>query len=295
MAIPENVLAGWSSRGSEQQSKATYGIIKRSLESADAPYAGRKKHIFLQGSYGNDTNIYADSDVDVVIRLDSVFYYDISRLDAAVRGLFKTKHPSSNYSLPMFKESVVEWLDGQFDGVDPGSKAVFIPGNSNRRDADVLVCAKLRRYYSYNTGFADRVVEGIRFFRDDGTVIDNFPRQHSDNLTRHHQATNEWLKPTVRIFKNMRNRMIAEGLLQEGKAPSYYLEGLLYNVPIDRFGVNYATTIINVFNYLHGADRANFLCANEEYHLLRDDSPVTWNAQDCQIFLDALAEFWNQW
>lgn len=29
--------------------------------------------VFLQGSYGNDTNIYAESDVDIAIRLDNCF------------------------------------------------------------------------------------------------------------------------------------------------------------------------------------------------------------------------------
>ena len=31
---------------------------------------------FLQGSYGNDTNVYADSDVDIVMKLDAIFFKD---------------------------------------------------------------------------------------------------------------------------------------------------------------------------------------------------------------------------
>ena len=38
------------------------------LHADDAPYAGKAYDTFLQGSYANDTNIYADSDVDIVIR-----------------------------------------------------------------------------------------------------------------------------------------------------------------------------------------------------------------------------------
>jgi hypothetical protein len=37
--------------------------------------------LFLQGSYGNDTNIYAESDVDVVMRTDSIYYSDTSALN----------------------------------------------------------------------------------------------------------------------------------------------------------------------------------------------------------------------
>ncbi|MHC1550167.1 hypothetical protein ACYJL1_16845 (plasmid) [Phyllobacterium sp. K27] len=34
-------------------------------------------------------------------------------------------------------------------------------------------------------------------------------------------------KPAVRIFKNIRNRIIDDGRLREGIAPSYFLEGML--------------------------------------------------------------------
>ena len=67
MAIPEAQLVRWSHQGSIQGSSATYAIVKRALEAPNS-------EVFLQGSYGNDTNIYAESDVDVIIRLDSPDY-----------------------------------------------------------------------------------------------------------------------------------------------------------------------------------------------------------------------------
>lgn len=82
MAIPESQLTTWSSQGSVTQSKSTYAAVKNALEASNALYADRSVLIFLQGSYGNDTNIYADSDVDVVIRLDSIFRGDRSQLPA---------------------------------------------------------------------------------------------------------------------------------------------------------------------------------------------------------------------
>ena len=36
--------------------------------------------VFLQGSYKNDTNVYGDSDVDIVIYTDAVYYSDTSNL-----------------------------------------------------------------------------------------------------------------------------------------------------------------------------------------------------------------------
>src|SRR5690606_967984 len=70
MPIPESQLETWSHQGSITQSSSTYNTIKSVLEDSATPYAGRNFKVFLQGSYGNDTNIYAESDVDIVIRLD---------------------------------------------------------------------------------------------------------------------------------------------------------------------------------------------------------------------------------
>ena len=75
--IPETQLDTWSHQGSITQSSATYATIKRSLEASDAGYANKNFHVFLQGSYGNDTNVYAESDVDV----------DVCRRDAAASAV----------------------------------------------------------------------------------------------------------------------------------------------------------------------------------------------------------------
>ena len=78
MPIPESQLETWSHQGSITQSSATYNTIKDVLEGKNTPYAGKSYKVFLQGSYGNDTNIYTESDVDIVIRLDDCFHHDLS-------------------------------------------------------------------------------------------------------------------------------------------------------------------------------------------------------------------------
>ena len=70
MAIPLSQLETWSHQGAIQGSSSTYNTIKKALESSTNPYAGKSYDVFLQGSYCNDTNIYAESDVDIVIRLN---------------------------------------------------------------------------------------------------------------------------------------------------------------------------------------------------------------------------------
>jgi hypothetical protein len=179
--------------------------------------------------------------------------------------------------------------------VDPGDKAIAIPAGGNRRKADVIVAAQFRRYHRFQSFANAGYTTGICFWNESGVRIANYPKQHSENLTIKHQSTASWLKPTIRIFKNMRNRMVADRKIEAGMAPSYYLEGLLYNVPADKFGRSYQDTFVNCFNYVNSADRSTFVCANEQYYLLHPTSPVTWRAEKCTPFLNAVAKYWNDW
>lgn len=292
MTIPEAQLDVWAKQGSVTQSQQTYEAVRKILAASDAPYHNRSHSIFLQGSYGNDTNIYADSDVDVVIVTDSVYYPDTDALNEAQLATFNAKFVRAEYQYAHFKQDVVAQLTKCFGtDVKPGKKAIFVKGNGSRRDADVLAAAEHRRY----TGIGESFHRGIIFWTTDGTKIVNFPKQHSANCTTKHQGTNSWFKPCVRILKNMRNRMIADGFLADGVAPSYFLEGMLYNVPNDKFGDSYINTIANSLNWLLTCDRSKLLCANEMYFLLHPSSPVTWRAEKMHTYLDAVVKYWNEW
>lgn len=296
MAIPEDQFASWSSQGSITQSKTTYAAIKNALEDSSSPYAERNFTPFLQGSYGNDTNIYADSDVDVVMRLDGAFQYDVSPLTEEARTQFDRAYANADYSYPQFKAEVAAWLKTKYgDAVKVGSKAITIAGNGARRDADVLPCIKFRRYSKFNNAAEENYIEGICFFKADGTKIINYPKQHSENCTAKHQRTGGRFKPTVRIFKNLRNRLIDTGMIEDGLAPSYYLEGMLYNVPHELYVAGHVDTFANAINWLVKADKAKLLCANEQYYLLWEGSPVTWRAASYDKFLSAAIDLWNKW
>jgi len=187
---------------------------------------------------------------------------------------------------------VIAQLTKKFgDAVKPGKKAVFVDGDQWRRDADVLPSAEYRRY----TGQGRDYIDGICFWTIDGVRIVNYPKQHSTNCTSRHQNTNGWFKPTVRILKNMRNSMIDQGYLAEGVAPSYFLEGMLYNAPNVNFGRTYDETVVNALNWIINSERAKLVCANEQYYLVHPSSPVTWRAEKMQTYLDAAVRFWNEW
>lgn len=295
MAIAESQLDTWAKQGSVTQSQATYATVRGCLEANDAPYAKRSKSIFLQGSYGNDTNIYADSDVDVVIVTDSVFYHssnDLSPEDTVAINAVLTGE--GGYTYGQFKADVLAQLTKKFgNAVKPGKKAILVQGDGNRRDADVLPAVAHRRYTRFRSHADSQYYEGITFWTSDGVQIISYPKHHSANATAKHQATGSWFKPTVRIFKNMRNAMITKGYLVEGVAPSYFIEGMLYNVPIGLFGGTYADTCVKAINWLNQSDRDQLLCANELHYLLRPNSTVCWEPTDFEIYLAAVIKFWN--
>jgi hypothetical protein len=296
MALPESQLETWSKQGSVAQSRDTYAIVKNALDNIGSPYYAKSFESFLQGSYGNDTNVYRDSDVDVVLRLDSTWYHDAYLLPNEQYQAFERAYPGQgSYSLSEFKIQVTTWLNHSFKGVKNGSKALFIPAGGSRRDCDVLVCARFMYYYGFSSISDQSVAEGICFLLKDGTQVVNFPKQHATNCIAKHKVTNQWFKATVRLYKNMRNHLVNANALRDGIAPSYFIEGMLWNVPSDKFGKSYDDTFVNTFNYLISSDRAQFKCANGIHPLLGDNSHVSWPSANCQRYLDSLRDLWNGW
>jgi len=297
MAILETQLDTWSHQGSVTQSSNTYQTIRNALTASSALYAAKDFNVFLQGSYGNDTNIYAESDVDIVIRLDSIFNYDVSGLPAEQAAVFHQVYSgTADYTFAEFNQGVATRLSTAFgdDDVTFGTKAYKIKANGSRRNADVVACYQHRRYTRFNSQSDSAYVPGIVFPTTPSGRIINYPAAHSTNCTTKHQQTNSWFKPVVRIFKNMRKRLVDGGIIDSKCAPSYYIECLLYNVPNDKFGTNYDNTVVNCINWLHQADRTKLLCANHEYFLL-GNSNVQWTAEKCDVFLGALVSLWNDW
>lgn len=189
MGIPESQLETWSHQGSITQSASTYRTIKNALESAGAAYHGKNFKVFLQGSYGNDTNIYAESDVDVVIRLDDVYYSDLTQLSPEDKEAYDRAFVPATYSYDQYKQDVVKALTDCFGSdVKVGDKAITVAANGNRRKADIIASMQFRRYWKFKGSYDSHYDEGICFFNGGGERIANYPKQHSENLTRKHQA-----------------------------------------------------------------------------------------------------------
>jgi hypothetical protein len=238
--------------------------------------------------------------VDVVIRYDGAFFHNADQLPAEQAAAFHAAYPGTGtYSYDSFKAQVRAALERTFKGsVKTGSKkAIKITANGSRRNADVVVAFEYRRYLRFTSPSDDQHVTGICFFtQDTGTRVTNYPKQHSENCSAKHAATKNYFKPLVRIFKNMRSKLVEDGTINDGLAPSYYVEGLLYNVPNDKFVGNYRDAVLNILTWLHEtSDRKNFVCVNKQFYLLRDNAHECWPTANGEQFINAIIKLWNDW
>jgi hypothetical protein len=222
MPVPESQLDTWSAQRAGIGSRDTYDVVRRGLEAGN--YNGNTPNVFLQGSYCNETNVWSESDVDVVIRSDEFFYHNIDDLPAPDQTRFREVYSGGppRYGYDEFKADVLNALRDRFGqaSVKAGNRAIAIAASGNRRSADVIVAALYRKYNSFPSLDGATATEGICSFTSESTQIINFPKLHSDNCTAKHQATNKWFKPSVRILKNMRRRLIGSYDAAESHAAS---------------------------------------------------------------------------
>jgi hypothetical protein len=310
MAIPERQLETWANFHSTEKAKYTHEVIRRAIRS----YSFSRDYKFddyLQGSYKNKTNIYADTDVDIVIQLNSIFVADISRLNEEQQAFFEICYPEASYGLEDFKKEVLQALYNKFgyERVEIGNKAIKILKDNYGKtcDADVVVALQYRLYVpsNYENAKQDEIglyyYEGI-WFKTLLEEIVNFPKLHYENGKNKNQKTEQKFKRLVRIFKNMRNKAIEDWYIVNKKiAPSYFIECLLYNVPDSIYIAcsSYQELLENVMYYLETAldneeAYSRFTSQNEIVPLFGTSSDK-WNVEIARAFIKALRLMWDSW
>lgn len=300
MPIPESQLQVWAKVDTPTAAAATGRAIRDALEGPTSLVRDRAKSIYLQGSYKNTTNIHADSDVDVVVQLRQTWGYDVSTLSLTQRAAFDRQLTPATYLLGQFRGEVETTLKRAFPNlVEPGNKAIRVLKRPGLLHADVVPCQTYRHYKgSPSETHLPKPVEGMQFYtvREKRQIV-NWPRHHFDNGVAKHGRTGEYYKPTVRIFKNLRNRLYERGL-PDTTAPSYFVECLLYNVPDNSFGRSYAMTVAQVLAWLYQEYQAgrfeNFVCGNGATRLF-GTSPEQWDVSRAWRFVAACCEAWNKW
>ncbi|MCY4023147.1 MAG: nucleotidyltransferase [Anaerolineaceae bacterium] len=259
MGIPNNQLETWANPVQHISAMKSHESIRNAL--ALRNWQGSLIDVYLQGSYRNHTNVRGSSDVDVVVQYDRPGYWEA------------------------FRQDVLNDLRRSYGTVEEGNKSIKVRAGSF--DADVIVCEKL-----------SGSVEGIRFYTHrqyPRREIKNYPKLHIRNGEIKNQNTDEVYKPTVRIFKNMRNWLIERGRLNAKTAPSYFVECLLYNVPDSNFINVCDCTVLNVLNWLHqNGVRGDLSCQNGQTYLY-GNAPEQWSQDRASQYINALIGMWNNW
>ncbi len=283
----EDKLAGWtgpSSNTEKDKQDRTERMIREAINS-HASFNNCSLKVFAKGSYANNTNVRADSDVDIAVECTEVQYWNEAE---------KGDHPPSEsyegiWTPSKLRAELISAMTAKFPGqVDSsGSTAIQINSSSARVDADVVPCFSYRYYMKYETR------NGTKIFKRDGSSIVNYPVQQMENGTAKNNATGYAYKKGARLLKRVENAMAADGTFRE--LPSFFMECLAYNCPDEVFSRPTWTDrlrgmLFHIWDNLQGdePDEGRWLEVNECFYLFH--SSQKWTRADGREFAKAA---WN--
>ena len=128
--------------------------------------------ILVQGSYANNTNVKAHSDVDIAVICESAFMSQYRR-GTSGRGY---GFSPSELTARQFKDEVEDALKRKYgEGVERRNKSIKISGNTYRTDADVVPALRHRDYSNDYLNNKEAYIGGIYIVTDEGKGIINYP------------------------------------------------------------------------------------------------------------------------
>lgn len=253
-------------------------------------YGSRKIKLFIQGSYANNTNVRAQSDVDIAIVQEEIFQtvYRKGVFDSNYN--FSTAKPAEK----SFKDEVEECLKNKFGkDVERKNKSIKVHGNTYRKDADTVPC---RRYRDYRQDFyydENNYIKGIVIIADNGNKIINYPEQHIANGKTKNTETNHYYKKMVRIIKKIRYIMDDHSYSSAKEVSSFGLESLLWNLPNEIFTKHftYRHTFDNIVNYIY--NNKSLLFTYKEANGIKPLCPCPSDISKMSNFIDDLKRFYE--
>lgn len=285
----EDDLATWTAPSSdtEQERQERTERMIREAVAAHAPFSGCRLNVYSKGSYPNNTNVKADSDVDVAVQCTEAEYWE-----EAAGGYQPASTPYSGSWTPQklrteLGAALGAKFPGQVDG--SGSTAFKVRSSTSRVDADVVPCFTNRYYVAPGT---PRL--GVKIFKTSGVSIVNYPVQQLENGRAKNTRTNTCFKKVVRILKRVENAMVARGAHRE--VPSYFIECLTYNCPDSVFMEATWTATVravlqHVWSGLQGEEPADarWVEVNECFYLFH--ASQKWARADGRDFAQAAWAF----
>jgi hypothetical protein len=298
VGIPESQLTTWSNQGATVTAKSTHEAVRSALARTATALAGKDYDVYLQGSYKNDTNIRGDSDVDVVVQLNSTFIPDLSSLSEQDKAAYERAKNPATYQWIDFRRDMLTTLRSAFGSdVADAPKCIKIKGNGGRLPADVVPCFEYRHFLHFRSWQDSACLPGIVFFtQPDNRRIVNYPKVHYENgCSKNSQTTtNGWFKPSVRMVKNVRGLLVERGAVGPRDAPSYFVECLVYNAPNATFGGTFAQTLYKFLTWGSQVSLSTLRCQNGVTPLF-GNTETQWQEASARSLLREMTLLWNAW
>lgn len=234
MSALEEKLARYKAPSSdtEQDKQERAERMVRKAVNGWSGFNGIRTSFLPKGSYKNNTNVRADSDVDIAVIHEGFYYYDDNALYDAdkIHGSVAIKH----FDGPGFRselEKAMRYAYGS-DCDTSGTTAIEISENNGRVKADVVPSFRYR-YYHYDILGKVTYREGTKTWRTNGEWVINYPEQQYANGVAKNDRTGKRYKQMVRILKRVENDLVASGEIDA--LPSYFMECLVYCTPDGHF------------------------------------------------------------
>lgn len=283
----EDQLSGWtgpSSDTEQDKQERTERMIRQAIDS-HTPFRNCSLKVYAKGSYANNTNVRADSDVDIAVECTEAEYWE-----EAKQGFHK---PCGRYegiwNPEKLRSELVAALKAKFAGQvdDTGSTAIQINSGSARVDADAVPC------FSYRNYFESTSRQGTKIFKSDGGSLVNYPAQQLENGIAKNKRTGYAYKKGVRLLKRIENVMAEDGTFRD--LPSFFIESLAFNCPDSAFTNSTWTDclramLVHIWQQLQGDEPTNgrWVEANNCLYLFHPGKK--WSREDGREFAKAA---WN--
>lgn len=217
----------------EQKCQNAESMIRSALN-GHRELVGLDLRVFAQGSYKANSNVRADSDVDICVRCTNTFHYTAPP-DVNTREYFNSP---ATLDYQTYRTKISRALYDKFTiyGVEAGDKAFKVKENTYRICADVVPTFEYRQYYWQGAGLMYR--SGTCFFTASGKFIVNWPEQTLANGVAKNTRTGKRYKKVVRVLKGLRNEMESKGYASAKKISSFQISCLAYNVLDGYYGNN---------------------------------------------------------
>ena len=237
----EETFDNWRKPASETEETRISNAITMIKDAVSASDKLKDKdiEIFVQGSYANNTNVRANSDVDVCVMLKDTFYSEYP--EGKSRDDYGFTAGTNNFDT--YRSDLIKALIDKYgnDSVKPGNKSIKITETSYRVEADAVPSFQYRNYKYQNSSNPDNFIEGIKFYTaNTNEQVINYPKIHIKNGIDKNNDTQRRYKRLVRIFKRIRYKMIDDGEPVNKGITSFLIECLLWNTPNSIFN-NYNT------------------------------------------------------